>query len=531
MEFDFYIPDPSLIETYIKDLSEYALQARLGGILALEGIHRSDLLGFGLELMSDGHEPEFVNHVLQTTADNAIKQMDIALKAITLAFDHLQQEKPDDNAYNILLNCLQPYENNAESEERANDLIQIMKSNNHYTEIPPLFIKYIKSLHNLKALSLPANEFNQTASVLQQSLIERLRLTYVTIIQGLSAINNGENPRVLEKKLQIMALLSDMESNLPPQKKNISQLSEAPTTDKTTNPEIGCDPNSLALGIISLWFSKLINNEIRIDFEPDNNASIDFFQEIEDAIIRLPKPVANILTSESFDFPIQQTCLILESTTSGEWYMFSDNNYNHKTKNLGTTEDPNSLPRYLIDKIKNYAISVVGWLGKQDSIMELKYGQTSWPNIKSEVISLASSQFYRKNSQALQKQIIFENPLRSFYYFNDIVFFENRGIQALIRHLQHDVLLIALANANTEVRNVFFGNMSHRAKELLCEDLADSSAISEKESSLAQKKIMQVINQFLESGDIQLSSLIQNMDETMDPWQQALEEQEDKNDV
>jgi len=57
------------------------------------------------------------------------------------------------------------------------------------------------------------------------------------------------------------------------------------------------------------------------------------------------------------------------------------------------------------------------------------------------------------------------------FVFNNLKDVDDRGIQALLREVSSDVLVVALKGADEGVREKIFKNMSKRAAELLRDDL------------------------------------------------------------
>jgi len=531
MNFSYYILDPNLTDNYIKDLVKYSLLSRKNGILALENIHRSDLIGLGLDLMIDGHEPHWLNNLLENIADNAIRQMALIFKSTTLAFESLHKTG-ENNAYKILINCFQPYAQADELEQQARDLLRLMKNSSELkkqqpTQIPAILIKYIESLYELKELHQPEQEFCRTINVLQHSLLESLKQSYNLIAQGIIAIQEGENPQVLEQKLNSLQLLSLPKSPIPKQK-SPKKISEQSITTKSsiTEIEISYNPGVLALDIISVWLNTITNDSISPKMDEQYH-SMTLLEGINKAILNLPKPVVHILVIESLDISQEHSCLIVESTLSHEWQLFSIHR-NNKEHVLQLT------PHGTIDNIARYGLSHVAWVSSKDDILALIDTKKSWPEIKQNALPITSNLFFLKNWNTFYEKMLSNNYRRSLLCFNDLIYLDNRGLQALLRHIEQDTLILALANASSKLIKIIIGNMSQRSQQRLDEDLSNLTHVSEKESLQAQKKIINLANQFLERGDIQFELPKQNPNQLFDPsdpWQQALEEMEGKDEL
>ncbi len=90
------------------------------------------------------------------------------------------------------------------------------------------------------------------------------------------------------------------------------------------------------------------------------------------------------------------------------------------------------------------------------------------------------------------------------FVFDDLVDIDNRGIQTLLRELSTDSLLLALRGADEMLKEKIFGNMSHRAAELLRDDLEASPPAKLSDVEAAQKDILQVARRLADSGEITL---------------------------
>ena len=92
------------------------------------------------------------------------------------------------------------------------------------------------------------------------------------------------------------------------------------------------------------------------------------------------------------------------------------------------------------------------------------------------------------------------------FIFDDLAEVDDRGIQALLREVSSDELIIALKGADERVQEKIFGNMSKRAAELLKDDLEAKGPVRLSEVESSQKAILMVARRLSESGEIQLGS-------------------------
>lgn len=94
----------------------------------------------------------------------------------------------------------------------------------------------------------------------------------------------------------------------------------------------------------------------------------------------------------------------------------------------------------------------------------------------------------------------------SMFVFENLLELDDRGIQALLRELQTDQLIIALKGADEPVREKFISNMSRRAAETLREDLEARGPVKLSEVEANQKEIVAIARRMADAGDIVLAS-------------------------
>jgi flagellar motor switch protein FliG len=90
------------------------------------------------------------------------------------------------------------------------------------------------------------------------------------------------------------------------------------------------------------------------------------------------------------------------------------------------------------------------------------------------------------------------------FVFEDLVEIDDRGIQALLREISSDSLIIALKGADDAMKEKIFKNMSKRAAEMLRDDLEVRPPVRLSEVETAQKEILGVARRLSESGEISL---------------------------
>jgi flagellar motor switch protein FliG len=90
------------------------------------------------------------------------------------------------------------------------------------------------------------------------------------------------------------------------------------------------------------------------------------------------------------------------------------------------------------------------------------------------------------------------------FVFDNLIEVEDRGIQALLREVSSDSLILALKGADEPIKEKIFKNMSKRASEMLREDLEAKGPVKLSEVEAAQKEILAIARRMAESGEIVL---------------------------
>lgn len=90
------------------------------------------------------------------------------------------------------------------------------------------------------------------------------------------------------------------------------------------------------------------------------------------------------------------------------------------------------------------------------------------------------------------------------FVFDNLREVEDRGIQALLREVSSEVLIVALKGADEELQEKIFKNMSKRAAELLRDDLEAKGPVKVSEVEGAQKEILTIARRMADAGEIML---------------------------
>ena len=91
------------------------------------------------------------------------------------------------------------------------------------------------------------------------------------------------------------------------------------------------------------------------------------------------------------------------------------------------------------------------------------------------------------------------------FTFDDLLKIDDRGIQALLKEVQSESLIIALKGATPELRDKIFSNMSSRAAETLREDLESRGPVRVSEVEAEQKEMLKTVRRLADEGQIVLT--------------------------
>ena len=107
---------------------------------------------------------------------------------------------------------------------------------------------------------------------------------------------------------------------------------------------------------------------------------------------------------------------------------------------------------------------------------------------------------YIREADADLAQKIMDNM----FTFDDLMKIDDRGMQALLKEVQSESLLIALKGAPPELREKVFANMSSRAAETLREDLESRGPVRVSEVEAEQKELLKIVRRLADEGQIVL---------------------------
>ena len=92
------------------------------------------------------------------------------------------------------------------------------------------------------------------------------------------------------------------------------------------------------------------------------------------------------------------------------------------------------------------------------------------------------------------------------FTFENLGDVDDRGIQALLREVSTDSLVLALKGTDDTIRNKIFTNMSQRAADMLKDDLEAKGPVKLSEVEAAQKEILTIARRLADEGQISLGA-------------------------
>lgn len=90
------------------------------------------------------------------------------------------------------------------------------------------------------------------------------------------------------------------------------------------------------------------------------------------------------------------------------------------------------------------------------------------------------------------------------FVFEDLLKIDDRGMQALLKEIENDVLVVSLKTANETIRDKIFRNISSRAAERIREDLDNLGPVRLSDVEKGQSEIVRIALKLEEEGRIQI---------------------------
>ncbi len=118
-------------------------------------------------------------------------------------------------------------------------------------------------------------------------------------------------------------------------------------------------------------------------------------------------------------------------------------------------------------------------------------------NLLGTSIETAALDYIREADNDLAQRV-----MDNLFTFDDLMRVDDRGIQALLKEVQSESLVIALKGAKPELRDRILKNMSTRAAETLREELDARGPVRVAEVEAEQKELLKVVRRLAEEGQL-----------------------------
>ncbi len=120
-------------------------------------------------------------------------------------------------------------------------------------------------------------------------------------------------------------------------------------------------------------------------------------------------------------------------------------------------------------------------------------------NMLGSAVETSVLDFIRESDADLAQRI-----MDNMFTFEDLQKLEDGAVQALLKEVQSESLVIALKGAPPEMREKIFKNMSKRAAETLREDLESRGPVRLSEVEAEQKEMLKIVRRLADEGQIVL---------------------------
>ena len=118
-------------------------------------------------------------------------------------------------------------------------------------------------------------------------------------------------------------------------------------------------------------------------------------------------------------------------------------------------------------------------------------------NLLGTSIETAALDYIREADNDLAQRI-----MDNLFTFDDLMQVDDRGIQALLKEVQSESLVVALKGAKPELRDRILKNMSTRAAETLREELDGRGPVRVAEVEAEQKELLKIVRRLAEEGQL-----------------------------
>jgi len=180
------------------------------------------------------------------------------------------------------------------------------------------------------------------------------------------------------------------------------------------------------------------------------------------------------------------------------------------------TELPRKMSSDIVERIAKMQEIPTNAIIELDNVMQHRFSQsvgfksTEIGGVRNaaEILNILDKEIEQKVIEELDER---DPPLSqeiqdNMFVFDNLLDADDRGIQALVREVTSEVLIMALKGADEGIQDKIFGNMSKRAAELLRDDLDAKGPVRVTDVEEAQKQIVAAARQLVDDGKLMIGS-------------------------
>ena len=122
-------------------------------------------------------------------------------------------------------------------------------------------------------------------------------------------------------------------------------------------------------------------------------------------------------------------------------------------------------------------------------------------NLLGSALETSVLDFVRESDADLAQKL-----MDNMFGFDDLIKLDDKGVQAVMKEVQSESLVLALKGATPEMREKVFRNMSARAAETLREDLEGRGPVRVSDVEAEQKEILKIVRRLVDEGQITIAT-------------------------
>lgn len=145
-----------------------------------------------------------------------------------------------------------------------------------------------------------------------------------------------------------------------------------------------------------------------------------------------------------------------------------------------------------------------GLENRLSSVVSERFQRVGGVQAVAEILNLAGRAAEKTIFSGLEQSSpdIVDEIRRLMFVFEDIMRINDRGIQAVLKEVDNEMLTLALRTSSEELKAKILGNMSERAAQLIREEMEYMGPVRVSDVEAAQQKIVDVVRRLEDAGEI-----------------------------